>query len=210
MIRVCIICEGQTEQRFVEDCVKPFLAHSGVDVYTSLLAGSVSSQRIARFVRSSFNSFDFLTTFVDFYGYENSEARNRAELESEIMAAAQVLFKSVSIQRKFKPYVQMYEFEALLFSEVSEFDWVQEGWSDESLQKLQAIRATFGTPEEINNSIETAPSKRLYAIFAHHFDKLEHGPIIAESIGLDRIREACPNFDEWVSWLESLSEEQAS
>lgn len=204
MIRVCIICEGQTEQRFVEDCIKPFLAQSDIDVYTSLLAGNVSSQRIARFVRSSFNSFDFLTTFVDFYGFGNSKARSRAELENEIMIATQTLFKNVSIQRKFKPYVQMYEFEALLFTEVSEFEWVQDGWCEEALQKLQAIRDDSGTPEEINSNIETAPSKRLHAVFAHHFDKLEHGSIIAESIGLDRIREACPNFDEWISWLESL------
>jgi len=204
--RVCIICEGQTEKAFVDDCIKPLLAHSGVYIHTELLGGNVSTQRIARFVRASFNNFDYVTTFVDFYGYKNNNASNRFELEAEIMTAAQTLFKNMDISQTFKPYVQMYEFEALLFSDVNAFDWLQDAWSVESLRKLEAIKAEFETPEAINNNKETAPSKRLEAIFAHHFDKLEHGPIIAESIGLDRIREACPSFNDWLTWLESLGD----
>lgn len=206
MSRVCIICEGQTEQRFIEDCVKPLLLDSMIYIHTELLGGNVSSQRIARFVRSSFSDFDYVTTFVDFYGYKNTNAATRIELENEIMAAVEAVIKGANIQQKFKPYVQMYEFEALLFTDVNEFDWVQDGWSADALEKLRGISASFDTPEAINNSKETAPSKRLEVIFAHHFDKLEHGPIIADSIGIQRIREACPNFNEWLSWLESLGD----
>ena len=62
----------------------------------------------------------------------------------------------------------------------------------------------FTTPEDINNSRETAPSKRIMHIFPEGtYSKTEHGPLIAESIGIDAIRAKCPAFNEWVSKLEA-------
>ena len=37
MSRVCIICEGQTEKAFVDDCIKPLLAHSSICIHTDSL-----------------------------------------------------------------------------------------------------------------------------------------------------------------------------
>jgi Domain of unknown function (DUF4276) len=37
------------------------------------------------------------------------------------------------------------------------------------------------------------------------YRKVLDGPTIAEKIGLERIRSACPHFDAWVSWIESLA-----
>jgi len=82
---------------------------------------------------------------------------------------------------------------------------VLDGWNDDVKQKLQNIRAEFATPEEINNSKETVPSKRILAAFAPGtYSKTEHGPIIAEEIGLTTIRQECPEFNNWLQAIENL------
>jgi hypothetical protein len=60
------------------------------------------------------------------------------------------------------------------------------------------------TPEDINNSQETAPSKRLAKIFPYgRYGKVEHGALIAEAIGIETIRAKCPKFDAWITHLEN-------
>ncbi|NJN97971.1 MAG: DUF4276 family protein [Anaerolineales bacterium] len=36
------------------------------------------------------------------------------------------------------------------------------------------------------------------------YDKTFDGPLITVSVGLARLRAACPHFDGWVKWLENL------
>ena len=101
----------------------------------------------------------------------------------------------------------MYEFEGLLFSNVEEFQYVTDGWCSDVKNKLLEARNLFPTPEDINNNRETAPSKRILKIFANgEYSKTEHGPIIASAIGLAKIREECPLFNEWVTRLENLGQ----
>ena len=65
---------------------------------------------------------------------------------------------------QFIPNLMVHEFEALLFSDVAKFkDIVTD--DENRLQQLIAVRNKFPSPEDINNSYETAPSKRLEKIF---------------------------------------------
>ena len=60
---------------------------------------------------------------------------------------------------RFVPYVMMHEFEAMLFSDCDGF---ARGIGCIVLApKFQEIRDAFGTPEEIDDSPDTAPSKRV-------------------------------------------------
>jgi hypothetical protein len=68
---------------------------------------------------------------------------------------------------------------------------------------LEAVAQEFTSPEEINDSPETAPSKRIMRIFEGAYSKTVHGPLIAESIGMDAIRTKCPAFNEWVGKLQA-------
>lgn len=102
-----------------------------------------------------------------------------------------------------RPYVQMYEFEGLLFSDIEQFQYVLDGWDAEVRKILIRIREQFSTPEDINNSRQTAPSKRILDAFPNgSYNKTEHGPVIADAIGLEKIRQQCPNFNAWMSMLE--------
>ena len=99
-------------------------------------------------------------------------------------------------------YVQQHEFEGLLFSDVSAFAGlidVPEG----SVEALCEIRSRFPTPEDINDSSDTAPSSRIKNLIPR-YNKAVDGSQLAVEIGLDRIRAECPRFDAWVTRLENL------
>ncbi len=204
MTRVLVICEGQTEQAFAKDLLAPHLVDNGIYLFTENMRGAVSSQRVARFVRNNFRNFDRITTLLDFYGYHDREHDSRQAQEAFILQAVQAIMPHADVRGKFLPYVQMHELEGLLFSDVSQFEWVQDGWNAEVEQRLQSVRDEYANPELINDSPLTAPSKRLGNIFGSLYNKVEHGSLIAESIGLQVIRTQCPNFNGWLSWLESL------
>jgi hypothetical protein len=102
---------------------------------------------------------------------------------------------------RLRPYIQMHEFEALLFSEPATICAVLR--SPKSTGEVQAIRDGFQNPEEINDDSTTAPSKRLCKLFAD-YRKRTHGLIAAQRIGIDAMRRDCPHLAEWVKMLESV------
>lgn len=211
MIRVCVVCEGPTEVDFVNNCLKPYLIGSNVNVYPSLLrapsgnhrGGRVTVERLVRFTSHEYHATDRITTLVDFYGFQDRQGRNRTQLEADIRAA--IAARTTGYDPRFVlPYVQMHEFEGLLFTDPNAFEWVEDGWSDETKEALTAVTQAFPDPESINNSPETAPSKRILKIFPEGtYSKTEHGPLIAEAIGIEAIRKKCPAFNEWVGHLQA-------
>jgi hypothetical protein len=100
---------------------------------------------------------------------------------------------------RFLPYVMMHEFEGMLFSDCGRFA-SSIGEPNLSAQ-MSAIRARFSSPEEINDSPHTAPSKRIEALVPG-YQKPLHGNIAAIEIGLESIRAQCPHFSQWLTKLE--------
>ncbi|UEM39162.1 DUF4276 family protein [Pectobacterium aquaticum] len=210
MIRICIICEGQTEVEFIRKCISPYLIKHNVCAYPSILqspsgrgrGGRVTVERIAKHMSHEYHATDRITSLVDFYGFQDADGRNRVELENAIRQRVAEITTGYD-ERFVFPYVQMYEFEALLFSDIEKFEYVLDGWNRIVRNALEAVYNSVDTPENINNSPQTAPSKRILSIFSDgSYNKTEHGPIIAEEIGLAKIREECPKFNEWISRLE--------
>ncbi len=211
MIRVCVVCEGPTEVEFVKSCITPHLLNHGVNAYPSVLqapsgrhrGGRVTIERLARFISHEYHAADRLTTLVDFYGFQDANGRSRQALEQAILDATTTITPQLDL-RFVQPYVQMHEFEGLLFSDIEQFRCVLDGWNATVRQTLIDIRSQYPTPEDINNSRVTAPSKRILAAFPNgSYNKTEHGPVIAESIGLATIRGQCPQFNEWMQMLET-------
>jgi Domain of unknown function (DUF4276) len=109
-----------------------------------------------------------------------------------------------SLQR-FIPYVQIYEFEGLLFSDCHSLASA----IDKPLLaiKFKEIREGFLTPEDINDSKITAPSKRILAIYSR-YNKPIHGSLAIMEIGIDAIRRECKLFDRWLQQLEALANDK--
>lgn len=103
--------------------------------------------------------------------------------------------------RRFIPYVQMHELEALLFSDPEKLA--------SSLQRpdlsgrFREIADSFSSPEDIDDLPETHPKQRILDGFKAYQETL-HAPAAAAAIGLDRIREQCHRFNDWVKQLEDL------
>ena len=101
---------------------------------------------------------------------------------------------------RFVPYVMMHEFEAMLFSDCVAFS---RGFDIPSLAgQFQAVRDTFGSPEEIDDSPQTAPSKRVENLVPR-YNKPLFGTLAALEIGLEAIRRECPHFRSWLARLEA-------
>ena len=94
------------------------------------------------------------------------------------------------------PYVQKYEFEGLLFSDVTAFPVLVDA-PPKSIDLLTNIRSGFATPEDINDDWATAPSRRIKGVIRRYSKRL-HGPLVATEIGLEAIRAECPRFNDWV------------
>lgn len=202
MRRVCVVREGQTEVEFIRSCVAPYLYEHRVMAYPSILrapsgrhsGGRVTVERLAKFISHQYHESDCITTLVDFYGFQDREGRSRVQLERAIRDA--VLALSPGLDMRFLlPYVQMYEFEALLFYDIEQFQYVLDGWNAASRAALLDVSRQFATPKDINDSPQTAPSKRILNIFEPGtYSKTEHGPADCRRDWIDQIRAKCPQL----------------
>ena len=106
------------------------------------------------------------------------------------------------LRHKFIPYIQLHEFEGLLFSDVDAFKLTFDE-KNIDFDKIRSAADSFENPELINNSPLTAPSKRLIAAIPG-YNKVIDGNCVAMDIGLNKIRLKCPLFNEWVEKLENI------
>lgn len=210
MKRLVFLVEGDTEAILINKLVIPHLYSLG---FTNVMnaqkivtnaklnkkGGNVSFQYLENDVKRVTAQGDVIvTTFLDFFrlpvdfpGFTNDPSRIDA-IEEETRS---VLSKYGNVY----PYIQKYEMEALMFASMDGFDLVVE---DEKVKTdLRAIVDSIA-PEDINGGRDTAPSKRLEKYF--NYDKVADGEIILEMIGLERIRERCPRFDQWITKIEKL------
>ena len=112
---------------------------------------------------------------VDYYGLPETwpgrkEAGHQKSLRKRAASVEQAVLDDISESlggsfdpRRFVPYVVMHEFEGLLFSDPDRFAQGM-GMPDLS-SELQAIRDEFDNPEEINDSPETHPSRRVRDLY---------------------------------------------
>lgn len=222
MIRVRIICEGETEEDFVNNLLAVHLHGYGVHPIPIVLregghkGGDVRFERVFKNVRNSLlqEKRCYCSTLIDFYGLPATfpgksiaKTQNNLNDKAATFCAAfeNALNRNIgeNSMRRFIPYVQMHEFEALLFSDPDRF---ADGINRPDLRaNLTRIRNCFSTPEHINDSSITAPSKRIISLFpGYERQKRVLGVLAALEIGLPKIRQQCPLFNAWLAKLEHL------
>ncbi len=224
MVEVIVFAEGPTEEQLLKRLVAPSLRHLQVFVKPQTLKTSQESRGGAvNFDRLKFNARNtlrqnpaaVLSTFLDLYGLDTSfpafeEAKLKLDLGGRLEHLREALHESivsyVSCQpERFVPHIQPYEFEGLLFSDPQALAHTEPGWVV-STGKLLEIRGSFATPEHINDSYETKPSRRLEMLLKPGYKKTRHGPLAAERITLATIERECPHFHRWMDCLRSLGE----
>jgi hypothetical protein len=101
------------------------------------------------------------------------------------------------------PYLSLHEYEGLLFSDPDSF--AQALKQAKLADHFHRIRNGFPTPEDINDSAETAPSKRVIGIYST-YRKVIEGTLAARAVGIERMRQECEHFRNWLKRLEALAD----
>ena len=227
MTRLLIHVEGETEETFVNELLAAHLYRNGYTAVSARLLGNARRRSHRGGIRSwatvrgdilrhlSQDPTCLATTMVDYYALPQGAGdgwpgRHEAAdlpfplkaasvedaIAQDIMAATQ----EEDDRSRFLPFVMMHEFEGLLFSDCTRF--AHGIGRPELTVEFQAIRNQFGSPEEINDSPLTAPSKRIEGLVAG-YEKPLLGTLAALEIGVEIIRDQCPHFRDWLEKLEA-------
>lgn len=199
---VYILVEGETEEKFVKELLTPYFNQKNIFLTAVRLRGVSKYCIIEKELKSLLknDSFILVTTMIDLYACPNDMPKKSLLSQqmnyNEKVDFLENAFSEQINDEKFLPYLQLHEFEALLFSDVSHFTILKKNLS--SFENLLRSKQ----PEEINDSPQTAPSKRILQEIPNYIKTL-HGIIIAKKIGLEKMRENCPHFDSWISNIEN-------
>lgn len=220
MNRGLVLVEGDTEISFVDYILCPEFVTKGIFLTSTLFRkrhkGSFGYQNCQKRILNSIreNSSSYVTTFVDYYKLPHDwPGRKDADgcvgyLDKALMVE-DALSKDIAAQMgdswnpaRFISYVQMHEFESLLFSDISML-----AESDLKVsEKLENVLKSFSCPEEINDNYDTCPSRRIQQHLKNYVKTVD-GILTAQKIGLAKMRQECPHFNEWITKLENLGKQ---
>ena len=213
MKQVLIYCEGQTEEGFIHHVLVPYFAQ--MDIYGTPIIhrtkknsamsyrGGVSGYEAIRreLDMLCYNPNAVITTMFDYYqmpkdtpGIDCSEPDIYKRMEIIEAAVNQDIGHSNLIFN-----LMLHEFESLLFSEPQAFSLIAK---QNIVSEIQKIRNRFPTPEHINHSVETAPSKRILRLIPN-YSKTRQGVLIAKNIGIQQMLTECKHFSDWIEKIKN-------
>lgn len=224
-IDIYIVVEGQTEQTFVRDVLAPQMAHKGIYLRPALIGkpghkgGDIRFEKarndIGNFLRQRNDTY--ISTMFDYFRIDTAwpgksevqrqirngttlSAINKAKIVEDATCIEIVKsFPDCNSESRFVSYIEMHEFEALLFSNAE----ILAKKTEIDVSLVRQIIDNYNTPEEINDDPENAPSKRLEAL-KNGYRKVAMGKTVSESIGIEGIRKQCTHFNNWLTKLENL------
>jgi hypothetical protein len=219
--RIKIIVEGQTEESFIDKVLAPALWHREIYLTPIILGvpghkgGNVNYARVKKDILLHLRQDPaaYCSTMLDLYalgdgfpgvpppphltGLQKASVRELA-IYQDIVASD----PETRPDLRFYPYLQVHEYEGLLFSDPDAF---ARGLGQQVLSgRLRAIRDAFATPEDINDNPQSAPSKRVLAVYGS-YRKVIEGTVAAQEVGVATMRQQCPHFHQWVSRLETAT-----
>ena len=211
MKRLVFIVEGDTEILLVEKIIAPYLHskgyHNPLNCQTIITnrkqhkkGGVVSYGSFKNeVVRTLAQGNVIVTTLIDFFKLPTDfpAYTTNSRLLSQI---EQAIWTDLNQNEYFIPYIKRHEVESLMFSDRSGFELVTN--SQDEMNQIDEIIKAYINPEDINNSPQTAPSKRLEKIFK--YDKVSDGELIFEMVGIDSMMFKCPRFNDWIFRIMNL------
>ncbi len=209
-----ILVEGETEKEFVINLIYHHLLTVGISnvrpitIETSpgYKGGDVRYE--ARYKSNIVNLLRgkedmIVTSLIDFYKLRSDfpkyeEAKKIADVGTRIQFLEESCFNDIADSR-FIPYIQLHEFEGLLFADTRGFDLFTD-LPNANKNELIEIVTSSPNPELINEGILTAPSVRLKRLIPE-YQKPLYGNMIALENGFDIIMQKCPRFNAWINIL---------
>ena len=220
MIRLHVTVEGKTEQEFVKTILAPHLASFKVITDARCVLTSSSARRTYRggLVRYAVAKQDIgwwlarddhpecrFTTMFDFYALPHdfpsyAEAMSLQDPYAKVKKLEDALQQDMD-DRRFIPYIQLHEFEALILSNPAKLNHDYLEYERPIAELTKSIEGM--NPELIDDGPDTAPSKRILSRIPE-YSKVAVGVSVASHIGLPVLREKCRHFNDWLTQLEEL------
>lgn len=217
---IMVITEGHTEQKFIRSLLAPYLTAKGIFMTATLVSKSGQKGGDVRFARVV-NDIEkhlkqrrdiFVSLLVDYYGIKKDwpgvdEAKKQAtpagiaEVVNQRTREAVTRRLGDNLVRRFIPNIAVHELEALLFSDIDILSDILEI----DPEPVAKILAECKEPEKIDDSPQTAPSKRLAELYPR-YKKTSTGIAVAKAIGIDTMRAKCPVFNQWLERMENIKE----
>lgn len=223
-----VLCEGQTEQGFVEEVLRPYLQTQGVKSVKGILI-TTNKKKNARGGMLSYNhavtdigllrqtkkddeyARHIFTTMFDLYALPNdfpgyAVAQTIGDPYVRVNSLEADFAKDINDGR-FIPYIQLHEFEALLFCGIAHIAKYYPGCDKRCKQLENDLLDAGGNPELINNGPSTAPSKRIIKAIEgdkkthYNYNKPVTGKNVAKQIGIETLRAKCRHFNDWIEKL---------
>jgi hypothetical protein len=223
-----VIAEGGTEEVFVRDVMAEHFAQLQIYVSVRRITTGWDSYRnkpakgglrqysklrndILRWISSDNQKPDtWYTSFIDLYAFPKGSGSPYTDQIQNITDPFQkvaVLEEAISADindSRFIPYVQLHEFEAFLLAEPERLKTM----FPDAVKKIDKLKVDIAhkNPEEINESPQQAPSKRIIRYLPEYANqKAQVGPLVAQDIGLTVLRNKCRHFNDWMSTLENIA-----
>lgn len=217
MKNVYIYCEGQTEESFINEVLSPYFSHLMIFVKPIICTtkrtsfakfkGGVSDygkikKELTNLCKSHQN--EFITTLFDYYAMPQNTPKidcNEVDIYGRISIIEEAINNDIGARNCFFNFA-LHEFEGLLFSNPRSFNLIT---SPEIVKEVQDVYDEFLTPEHINNSPETSPSKRLEKLIPN-YAKIKNGTILSKNMGIDVIIAECSHFAQWIEKIKQIGE----
>lgn len=214
MRTVYIMVEGPTEEEFVNNCLAAYLQSFGINNAVPILletspgfyGGDITFSRYQANARNllAADPAAIVTSLIDFYELKNDFPgfATAMAMQNKMDAVTHIEqeIHNVIVSKRFIPYIQLHEFEGLLFADIKGF----QTYFPAIVNHAQFIINHNPNPEMINDSPLTAPSVRLKGIFSKvskRYQKKFHGPIIALENGITPLLQKCTRFKEWTDLI---------
>lgn len=217
---VMAIVEGATEENFINTILAPYLSYKNIWMHATQISkpgqkgGDVRFDRVKNdIIRHLKQRKDTIVTlFLDFYGLAEWPGLESVSLNSSPAQIEQILcyatkleikgfLPDVDVEGRFMPFFIVHEFETLLFSNSAV---LADGLGIKKERIDKTLKEFNGDLERINNSRETAPSKRIEK-WMPSYKKTVNGIPIAAKIGVEQMRRSVPLFDEWITKIERVN-----
>ncbi|WP_203296435.1 DUF4276 family protein [Luteirhabdus pelagi] len=215
MRRIVIIVEGDTEEAFVNTMLQPYFIHKGIVVTCFKIKHTKGGlTKYAHFkkdiIKTVYEKNVVISSLIDFYALPKDFPRYD-EATAIVNKSDRLLFLENAIREDIEqtkgasfahlfPYIQLHEFEALVFSSITGIQALFEE-DEANMTQIRTVINSHNSPEDINDSPATAPSKRLLNLISG-YNKIVDGVLILNEIGLPTIIEKCPRFRWWLNELE--------
>ena len=221
--RLNFIVEGRTEENFVKTVLRDHFAARSIVTAAHCITtrrerrakhlihrGGLTTWKharndIRRWLREDRSENAGFTTMFDLYGLpadfpRSTDAAGASDPYARVELLEAALGEAVD-DRRFIPYIQLHEFEALLFADPQRLD-TQFPDRPIPIQQLVQTAAGVDSPELVDDEPTTAPSKRIIAAIPEYQGrKASAGPIVAAKIGLPVLQSRCRPFREWLQRL---------